>query len=77
MLGKLTLSKNLDRKFAASSSYYRVLVVTDRDELETLLFTPAEIARARVRRKKNPEDEILSGRFHRLLFWILRVLTYR
>ena len=69
MLGRLSKSRNLDKKTTASSSYYRVLVVKPKGEFETLLLTANDLERIRERVKKNPEDEIYPT-------WLDRAISF-
>ena len=69
MLGRLTKSRNLDKKTTASSSYYRVLIVKPKGKFETLLLTAKDLERIRERVKKNPEDEIYPT-------WLDRAISF-
>ena len=69
MIGKIGITGNLDRKVAASATYYRVLVLNSEKKFETLLLTENELLRIRERVKKNPEDEISPS-------WVDRLISY-
>ena len=75
MVGKISVTKNLDQKVTASSAYYRVLVLNEKNQPETLLMTEAELMRVRDRVKKNPEDEDALSFLDKFILWILKVLS--
>ena len=75
MVGKISVTKNLDQKVTASSAYYRVLVLNEKNQPETLLMTEAELMRVRDRVKKNPEDEDALSFLDKVILWILKVLS--
>ena len=74
MVGKISVTRNLDQKVTASSAYYRVLVLNKKNKPETLLLTEGELTRVRDRVKKNPEDEITPSFLDRMILWIVKVL---
>ena len=75
MIGKISVTRNLDQKITASSAYYRVLVLNEKNKPETLLLTEAELSRVRDRVKKNPEDEVTPSFLDRVILWIVKVLS--
>ena len=75
MVGKISVTKNLDQNVTASSAYYRVLVLNEKNQPETLLMTEAELMRVRDRVKKNPEDEDALSFLDKVILWILKVLS--
>ena len=75
MIGKISVTRNLDQKITASSAYYRVLVLNEKNKPETLLLTEGELSRVRDRVKKNPEDEVTPSFLDRVILWIVKVLS--
>ena len=75
MVGKISVTKNLDQKVTASSAYYRVLVLNENNEAETLLMTEGELVRIRERVKKNPEDEETLSFLDKVVLWVLKMFS--
>ena len=75
MVGKISVTKNLDQKVTASSAYYRVLVLNENNESETLLMTEGELVRIRERVKKNPEDEETLSFLDKVVLWVLKMFS--
>jgi len=67
--GLLELKSNLDKKNAADSWYFSILVKNASGEYETLLFTQEDLTRSRERTRLNPEDETKPT-------WLDKLLKY-
>jgi hypothetical protein len=74
MLGRLEKVENKDRAATATTSYWRVAVVSGPERRqECLLLTESELSKIRYRAKRNPEDCALPPPTVPWLGWALIV----
>ena len=61
------MKSNLDKKNAADSWYFSILVKNASGAYETLLFTQEDLTRSRERTRLNPEDETNPTLFDKIV----------
>jgi hypothetical protein len=68
-IGRLHRVDNIDPRFGAARSYFRVLVIGQRGP-EVLLLTHADLDKIQRRKKMNPEETLRPSITDRLWAWI-------